>query len=164
MHVRSATVADRGLIWALNEIPNVGSTADDSFPLELPPRDDPPLAFPDLAEVPESFISAGGDFSLVVDDGRVVGMGGWKRISEGEAQVLRVRVHPAVRRRGVGRRLMEALASQAAASGVRRMVLETAQNQPEAIAFYESIGYRQTGTESHPDWTWTLVWFARELQ
>jgi ribosomal protein S18 acetylase RimI-like enzyme len=147
----------------LNGIPNVGSTADASFPLDLDPRDVPPREFPDLAEVPDSFVSAGGDFVLVVDDGRIVGMGGYKRVSELEAQVLRVRVHPAVRRRGVGSRLMSAIETAAAASGARRMVLETAQNQPEAIAFYESIGYHQTGTESRPEWTWTLVWFARDL-
>lgn len=58
---------------------------------------------------------------------------------------------------------MEAIEAAAAAGCARRMVLETAQNQPEAIAFYESIGYHQTGTESRPEWTWTLVWFAREL-
>jgi ribosomal protein S18 acetylase RimI-like enzyme len=163
VQVRSATVADRGLIWALNGIPNVGATADASFPLELAPRDVPPPEFPDLADVPDSFVSAGGDFVVVVDDGRIVGMGGYKRLRELEAQVFRVRVHPAVRRRGVGRRLMEAIEAAAAAGGARRMVLETAQNQPEAIAFYESIGYHQTGTESRPGWTWTLVWFAREL-
>src|SRR4051794_16269438 len=47
-------------------------------------------------------------------------------------------------RRGVGRRLMKQIEAAAFAIGVRRIVLETAQNQPEAIAFYESIGYHQT--------------------
>ena len=164
MNVRSAVAGDRGLIWALNAIPNVGATADSSYPIELTPREEPPPEFPDLASVPDSFVAAGGDFLVVEEDGRLVGMGGYKRTWAEDAQVLRVRVHPARRRRGVGRRLMEAIETAAAASGARRTVLETAANQPEAIAFYRSIGYRQTHTESNPGWTWTLVWFAREIE
>ncbi|MEO6597050.1 MAG: GNAT family N-acetyltransferase [Planctomycetota bacterium] len=163
MQVRKATAGDRGLIWALNAIPNVGATADPSFSLELTSHDTPPIQFPDLADVPDSFISAGGDFFVVEEDGRVVGMGGYKGTGPDEAQVFRVRVHPALRRRGVGRCLMKAIEAAAASGGVRRMVLETADNQPEALAFYESIGYERTGTESRPEWTWTLVWFARAL-
>jgi ribosomal protein S18 acetylase RimI-like enzyme len=141
----------------------VGRTADPSFPIDLTLRLDPPPEFPDLADVPQSFVSAGGNFFVVEEDGRIVGMGGYKRTGPDEAQVLRVRVHPALRRRGIARRLMAAIEAAAYADGVRRMILETAQNQPEAIAFYESVGYCQTGTETHPEWTWTLVWFAREL-
>ena len=163
VQVRPASPTDRSVIWALNAVPNVGATADPSFPLDLTRRAAAPLEFPDLADVPGSFLSAGGDFFVVEDEGRIVGMGGFKRTSQDEAQVLRVRVHPALRRRGIARRLMEAIEAAAAAGGVRRMVLETAQNQPEAIAFYEAIGYRQTGTETRPEWTWTLVWFARDL-
>ena len=165
VQVRPATSSDRGRIWALNGIPNVGATADPSYSLDLATPDGPPPEFPDLADVPDSFVSAGGDFFVVEDeDGRLVGMGGYKLIADSEAQVLRVRVHPARRRLGIGRWLMKAIEAAAQQSGVRRMVLETAQNQPEAIAFYESIGYEQTGTESRPEWTWTLVWFARELR
>jgi GNAT superfamily N-acetyltransferase len=164
VQVRPAVPSDRGLIWALNGIPHVGATADPSFPLPLRPRDVPPTEFPDLADVPDSFRSAGGNFLVVEEHGQIVGMGGYKRIGEDSAQVLRVRVHPAVRRRGVARNVMEAIEALASADRVRRMVVETAQNQPEAISFYEAIGYRQTGTETRPEWTWTLVWFERILE
>lgn len=164
VQVRPAVRSDRGVIWALNEIPHVGATADPSFPLPLTPREVPPTEFPDLADVPDSFLSTGGNFLVVEEDRQIVGMGGYKRVGEDSAQVLRVRVHPAVRRRGVARHLMEAIERSAFAEGVRRMVVETAQNQPEAISFYEAIGYRQTGTETRPEWTWTLVWFERNLQ
>lgn len=162
MEVRSATATDRGLIWALNGIPHIGATGDPSFP-ELTSRDTPPREFPDLANVPDSFLSAGGNFFVVEEDGRLVGMGGYKRTGDDEAQVFRVRIHPAMRRRGVGRQLMAAIEAAAVESGVARMVLGTADNQPEAIAFYESIGYRRTRIESRSEWTWKLVWFEREL-
>lgn len=163
MQVRSAHSADRELIWALSRIPNIGATADPSFP-ELKPIGVPPPEFPDLADVPDTFVAAGGDFFVIEADARILGMGGYKRTSSDEAQALRVRVHPAFRRQGIGRRLMQAIEMSATANGVERVVLETADHQPEAIAFYESIGYSRTGTESRPGWTWTLVWIARQLR
>jgi ribosomal protein S18 acetylase RimI-like enzyme len=163
VRVRPAVAADRAAIWALNDIPNIGMTSDPSFPLDLERRDEPPPQFPDLADVPESFIAAAGGFFVVEDDGRLLGMGGYERRGPDEAQVLRVRVHPARRRRGIGRRLMAAIEEAAAARGIRRLIVETADNQPEAIAFYVALGYRRTGTESHPDWAWTLLWFARDI-
>lgn len=99
MEVRSATATDRGLIWALSGIPHIGATGDPSFP-ELASRDTPPREFPDLANVPDSFLSAGGNFFVVEEDGRLVGMGGYKRTGDDEAQVFRVRIHSAMRRDG----------------------------------------------------------------
>lgn len=150
-------------MWALNAIPNIGATGDDDCPLDLPPVTAPPAAFPDLASIPDSFTDAGGAF-LVVDDGtRLVGMGGVRPTGPRRAEVLRVRVHPARRRRAVGTLLMRALEDEAIATGVRELHLDTATNQPEALAFYEALGYERTGTETRPGWTWTLVYLRRHL-
>lgn len=155
MQVRPATAADRPAVWALNAIPNIGATGDDDWPLDLAPVDSPPPAFPDLATIPGSFADAGGAFLLVTDDdGRIVGMGGFRPTGPGRAEVLRVRVHPARRRRGVGTLLMRALEAAAAEAGRRELHLDTATNQPEAVAFYEALGYERTATETHPTWTW----------
>ncbi|HYD09619.1 MAG TPA: GNAT family N-acetyltransferase [Acidimicrobiales bacterium] len=151
--VRRATAADRPALWALNALPNVGETADPSMPLDLPPVDGPG-AFADLADAPDGF----DGFFVVEHDGRVVGMAGHRG-----GEVLRVRVHPAMRRRGVGRMLMDAVEADAAAQGVHRLFLDTATNQPEAVAFYEGLGYVRTGTESRPEWSWTLVYFERTI-
>jgi ribosomal protein S18 acetylase RimI-like enzyme len=163
VRVRRAIPADRPAIWALNDIPNIGATADPTYPLDLRPRDEPPQEFPDLAEVPDSFTTCGGGFYVVEADGRLVGMGGYKPGASGDAQVLRVRVHPAMRRQGVGRLIMRAIEESAAAKGFQRLILETADNQPEAISFYEAIGYQRTGIESQPEWNWTLIWLAKNV-
>jgi len=43
------------------------------------------------------------------------------------------------------------------------MRLDTATNQPEAMAFYEALGYRETGREDRPGWWWTLVYYEKAL-
>ena len=76
---------------------------------------------------------------------------------------MRVRVHPAMRRRRIGADLMEELERRAGAAGFREVRLNTATNMPEAIAFYRALGYTKTGLESRPEWSWTLMHFAKPL-
>ncbi|WP_238011396.1 GNAT family N-acetyltransferase [Dactylosporangium sp. AC04546] len=162
MTVRRFRDADVATLWALNDLPNIAATADPSVPLPLPPSTRPP-GFPDLADIRGCFLDAGGDFLVVELDGHVVGMGGIRPSTEGRAEVLRIRVHPATRRRGVGRALMSALEQRAARLGLREMHLDTATNQPEAMAFYRSLGYQEIGREHRPGWSWTLVYYLKTL-
>jgi ribosomal protein S18 acetylase RimI-like enzyme len=90
-------------------------------------------------------------------------MGGFRPNAEQQAEVLRVRVHPALRRAGVGRALMDGIESRASALGFREMFLDTATNQPEAVAFYQALDYQETGRETRPEWSWTLVYFTKPL-
>jgi ribosomal protein S18 acetylase RimI-like enzyme len=59
---------------------------------------------------------------------------------------------------------MDALETRGAELGFREAWLDTATNQPEAMAFYEGLGYRETGRETRPGWTWTLVYYLKELR
>jgi ribosomal protein S18 acetylase RimI-like enzyme len=54
---------------------------------------------------------------------------------------------------------MAALEQRAERLGIRALHLDTATNQPEAMAFYRSLGYR----EHRPGWSWTLVYYAKVL-
>jgi ribosomal protein S18 acetylase RimI-like enzyme len=163
VQARQAKPADTERIWALNNIPNVGATADPDAPLPLPAVDRAPANFPDLADVGERFIAEGGDFLVVELDGQLVAMGGIRGKGSGRAEVRHVRVHPARRRLGLGRLLMAALESRAVQLGYSQMMLDTAANQPEAVAFYTALGYEETGRQSRPEWSWTLVYFTKSL-
>src|SRR5438045_1230718 len=66
-------------------------------------------------------------------------------------------------RRGFGRTLMCGLEDRAQALGYLELHLDTATNQPEAVAFYRALGYVEIGRESRPDWAWTLVYFTKHL-
>jgi ribosomal protein S18 acetylase RimI-like enzyme len=161
--VRRFASADAPTLWALNDLPNIGATADPTVPLPLPPATNPPASFPDLADITGCFLRAGGDFLVAEQNGHVVGMGGIRPSGQGRAEVLRVRVHPATRRRGVGRALMATLEQRAGELGVRELHLDTATNQPEAMAFYRSLDYQEVGREQRPGWSWILVYYAKRL-
>jgi len=52
-------------------------------------------------------------------------------------------VAPAVRRRGIARRMLGELERRAANFGYRVLRLETGNRQPEAISLYESYGFQR---------------------
>ncbi len=58
---------------------------------------------------------------------------------------------------------MGGLEARAARLGMRHLRLDTATNQPEAVAFYRGLGYREVGREHRPGWSWTLVYFVKLL-
>jgi len=161
--IREFREGDAPVLWTLSTLPNVGETADPGMPLALPAAVSAPTAFADLADVPARFAGEGGAFLVAEHEGHLVGMGGFRPNTRGQAEVLRVRVHPAARRIGVGRAVMSGLEARAITLGFQEMFLDTATNQPEAVAFYQALGYRETGRETRPDWSWTLVYFTKPL-
>jgi GNAT superfamily N-acetyltransferase len=58
-------------------------------------------------------------------------------------EIKRMYVLPDARNRGVGRAIVAVLEAEARRLGVRRLVLETGERQPEAIALYSRAGFQQ---------------------
>jgi [ribosomal protein S18]-alanine N-acetyltransferase len=86
-----------------------------------------------------------GYFSLVLDiDGTVCGYA-IMSIAAAEAHVLNLCVHPAVRRRGFGRRLLNALLIRAQDAGVKQVFLEVRPSNRAAIDLYVSVGFKEAG-------------------
>ncbi|MEU6013801.1 GNAT family N-acetyltransferase [Streptomyces sp. NPDC047515] len=98
---------------------------------------------------PSMFDPPNGLYLLAYDaQGRPVATGGWRSqernaegYSDGDAEIKRMFVIPEGRGNGLARRILAALEADARAAGRTRMVLETGDKQPEAIALYESSGY-----------------------
>jgi ribosomal protein S18 acetylase RimI-like enzyme len=102
--------------------------------------------------------------------------GGWRRhdaatiaapdrdvLRPGDAEIKRMWVDPAHRRRGLAGAVLDELERAAAAAACERMVLETGSAQPEAIAFYRARGYAEMpGFGVYRDAPGSLC-FAREL-
>ncbi len=163
LELRRFRPTDAGQVWALSRIANIGHTADPSAPLPLPAHAEPPVEFPGLADIQASFIAPGGEFLVGHVGEALVAMGGIWPTGDRRAEVKHVRIHPARRRRGIGRRLMGALEEAATALGCHELHLDTAHNQPEALAFYLALGYEEVGRETRPEWTWTNVYFTKRL-
>jgi ribosomal protein S18 acetylase RimI-like enzyme len=56
------------------------------------------------------------------------------------------------------------LERRARAAGFAGMHLDTATNQPEAVAFYRALGYVEVGRANRPEWSWTLVYFVKDFR
>ncbi|MFJ2825092.1 GNAT family N-acetyltransferase [Streptomyces toxytricini] len=100
---------------------------------------------------PAMFAPPNGLYLLAYDSGTPVASGGWRRqdenaegYSDGDAELKRMYVVPSARGRGLARRILAELEADARAAGRVRMVLETGDKQPEAIALYLSEGYAMT--------------------
>ncbi|MEJ8279247.1 GNAT family N-acetyltransferase [Pseudonocardia spirodelae] len=109
--------------------------------------DDTPVA-------PAEFRAPNGLFLLGYDDGVPVATGAWRAVDadpadparrDGDAELKRMYVDPAARGRGHARALLAALERSAATAGRRRVILETGDGQPAAIALYTASGYRRMG-------------------
>ncbi|MEU3062765.1 GNAT family N-acetyltransferase [Streptomyces subrutilus] len=98
---------------------------------------------------PAMFLPPRGLYLLAYDaEGAAVASGGWRTqdrndegYSDGDAELKRMYVVPRARGLGLARRTLAALEDDARAAGRTRMVLETGDQQPEAIALYLSAGY-----------------------
>ncbi|MFJ3171542.1 GNAT family N-acetyltransferase [Streptomyces sp. SID7760] len=106
---------------------------------------------------PAMFAPPKGLYLLAYDAcGAPVASGGWRSqdqndegYSDGDAELKRMYVVAGARGLGLARRILAALEADARAAGRTRMVLETGDRQPEAIALYFSSGYTLTAKFGH---------------
>jgi GNAT superfamily N-acetyltransferase len=78
-----------------------------------------------------------------------VGCGALRRIDDTAAEIKRMYVAPAGRRRGIARRILAELERRAADFGYLAVRLETGIHQHEAIGLYEASGYRRIPAFGH---------------
>lgn len=114
---------------------------------------------------PARFVPPRGGFLLGYVAGRAVAMGGWTRRADrpGDAQLRRMYVRPADRRRGFAAALLDALENDARAAGAERTVLTTGEPQHEAIGFYRAHGYDDIEPFGHYADVPTAVHLGRRL-
>lgn len=90
---------------------------------------------------PAEFLPPQGLFLAAEVAGEPVGSGAWRALGEGLAEIKRVYVAPAFRRRGLAQLIVDALERSAAQAGHRSVVLNTGGRQPEALGLYAQLGY-----------------------
>jgi ribosomal-protein-alanine N-acetyltransferase len=62
-----------------------------------------------------------------------------------EAHLLNICVHPELRRRGYGRRLLNALLFKAQDAAVKQVFLEVRPSNEAAVSLYRSAGFQEVG-------------------
>ncbi len=96
-----------------------------------------------------SFVRSGGAFSAVDENGAVVGFA-LAFFLDGALHLHEISVDPAHGRKGLGGRLLDAVAEFARTKDCSRITLSTFQDVPWNAPFYERHGYRQVTQEN---WT-----------
>jgi len=90
---------------------------------------------------PEEVSDGRGAFLVAYGGGTAIGCGALRLLDAETAELKRMYVSPALRGRGLGRRLVAALEAEARVLGVRRLVLETGVRQAAALALYRATGF-----------------------
>jgi putative acetyltransferase len=83
-------------------------------------------------------------FTLLLVEGTPAGCVGLQPVAPGVGEIKRMYVDPSSRGWGLSRILLTAVESQARATGLTRLRLETGTRQVEAIALYTNHGYLPT--------------------
>lgn len=117
------------------------------------------------------FLPPRGLYLIAYDDrDSPVATGGWRsqdkndeNYSDGDAELKRMYVIPEARGLGLARRILALLEADARAAGRTRMVLETGDQQPEAIALYASSGYAPCEKFGHYRFHTNSICYAKPL-
>ncbi|MFF7330861.1 GNAT family N-acetyltransferase [Streptomyces sp. NPDC090306] len=120
---------------------------------------------------PAMFLPPTGLYLIAYDEADApVATGGWRLqdkndegYSDGDAELKRMYVIEEARGRGIARRVLAALEEDARAAGRVRMVLETGDQQPEAIGLYASSGYEPCAKFGHYRFHESSICYAKPL-
>ncbi len=99
----------------------------------------------DLLDLENVYIRPGGEFLLGFIGQRLIAMGGFKRVSNTDAELKRMRIASDLQGQGYGSVLLCELEQRAWQVGVRNLCLEAAKRRPLTLEFYRKQGYQESG-------------------
>jgi len=105
--------------------------------------------YDDIEEVTGTYLDAGGEFLVGLEDGELVATGGYEPVGEDVAVLRRLRVAPEHQRTGYGSGLLSELESRARESGYEAMIIDETGMNTTAQAFLEDRGYQVIDTSIH---------------
>jgi putative acetyltransferase len=112
---------------------------------------------------PEQLEAGRGTFLVARERCRAVGCGAIRLLDATSAEVKRMYVEPEQRGKGVGRFVLDSLEAAARRMGVRRLVLETGDQQDAAIALYRRAGFSRVDCWGEYATSATSVCFEKQL-
>jgi len=101
-----------------------------------------PTKNPDLDNI--GFTYANAIFLVAWQNSKIIGTGALVPKANGVAEIVRMSVAANMRRKGIGRKILQRLCKQAKLNGYNRLVLETTETWHEVIEFYNQFGFQVT--------------------
>jgi ribosomal protein S18 acetylase RimI-like enzyme len=98
----------------------------------------------ELAGLPGAYAPPAGRLLIADANGELVGCVALRPHQPGVCELKRLYVRPAYRGRGLGRRLLETLLSEAVVAGYREAVFDTLESMTEALALYRTFDFVPT--------------------
>ena len=98
----------------------------------------------DLAAIESWYMKSGGHFWIAEVEGMPVGMVGVEAVDSETGKLRQMRVTGALRRKGIGQRLLETAETFCREQGFHRFILETNALQTAAQHLYERNGFIRT--------------------
>jgi len=105
---------------------------------------------PDLDDIAAFYQS--GLFLIARSGDTIIATGAYLPGTHTTAEIVRMSVQKEMRRKGIGRLILDELCKNAAKSGYRRLILETTASWQGAVAFYLSYGFRMTHHQAGNTW------------
>ncbi len=99
----------------------------------------------DLLNLELVYIRNGGEFLVGFSGPRLIAMGGFKRVSNTDAELKRMRIVRDLQGQGYGTILLRELESRAWQAGVRNLSLEAAKRRALTLEFYRKHGHLESG-------------------
>jgi len=98
----------------------------------------------ELTGLPGDYAPPEGRLLLALYNEKAVGCVGLRKVAGGVCEMKRLWVRPEFRGRKIGRKLADAIISEARTIGYRIMKLDTVDSMKAAMAMYESMGFSET--------------------
>ena len=103
----------------------------------------------ELAGLPGEYARPDGCIILAEEGAETAGCAALRKLSKEICEMKRMFVRPGSRGKGLGRKLAEAIISEAKKIGYKRMRLDTVASLKEANALYKSLGFQEIGPYRH---------------
>lgn len=100
---------------------------------------------------------------VVYENDEPVACGAWKKIDDETAEIKRIYVLPEHRRKGIASMIVTAMEEDAAKTGRRRFILETARTTADSASLYLSLGYKEIDYYGSPAGAENCRCFKKEV-
>jgi len=91
-----------------------------------------------------SYTYANGIFLVAWQNNQIIGTGALLPMSNDTAEIVRMSVVANMRRKGIGKMILQKICERSKIDGYKRLVVETTETWNEVIEFYKQFGFQIT--------------------